>query len=200
MDIKSLRLDRLPSSMAFARSKRLLSDEASLYEYAIGALGRRMRTVAELKRLMRNKVEDSEHGRLLIEVVIARLKEGKYLNDSHYAAYYSGLRKDNQRFGKRRVVSELKQRGVHEDVIEKAVSATYADTNEEQLARDFLKRKRLKKPSNEKETARIFRAMIRAGFGSKTIFTILKKWDVDEEVLTALESETVDVEAKPESE
>jgi regulatory protein len=159
-----------------------------------------MRTVAELKRLMRNKVEDSEHGRLLIEVVIARLKEGKYLNDSHYAAYYSGLRKDNQRFGKRRVVSELKQRGVHEDVIEKAVTATYADTNEEQLARDFLKRKRLKKPSNEKETARVFRALMRAGFGTKTIFTILKKWDIEEEVLTALESETADIETKPESE
>jgi hypothetical protein len=31
---------------------------------------------------------------------------------------------------------------------------------------------------------------MRAGFGSKTIFTILKKWDVDEETLTALESET----------
>jgi regulatory protein len=188
------------TSMAFARSKRLLSDEASLYEYAIGALGRRMRTVAELKRLMRDKVEDSEHGRLLIEVVIARLKEGKYLNDSQYAAYYSALRKDNDRFGKRRVVSELKQRGVHEDVIDKAVTATYADTNEEQLARDFLKRKRLKKPSNEKETARIFRAMMRAGFGTKTIFTILKKWHVDEEVLTALEGERAETENKSETE
>jgi hypothetical protein len=28
---------------------------------------------------------------------------------------------------------------------------------------------------------------MRAGFGSKTIFTILKKWDVDEEMLTAFE-------------
>src|SRR3954469_8342026 len=103
--------------MPFARSKRLLSDEASLHEYAIGALGRRMRTVAELKRLMRNKVEDSEHGRLLIEVVIAKLKDQKYLNDTQYATTYSTLRKDNNRFGKRRVVQELKQRGVHEEII-----------------------------------------------------------------------------------
>jgi regulatory protein len=94
----------------------------------------------------------------------------------------------------------LKQRGVHEDVIEKAVSATYADTNEDQLARDFLKRKRLKKPSNEKETARVFRAMMRAGFNTKTIFTILKTWDVDEEVLAALETETAEAETKAECE
>ncbi len=181
--------------MAFGRSKRILSDEASLYEYAIGALGRRMRSVAELRRLMRDKVEDSEHGRLLIDVVIARLKEQKYLNDTQYASTFSSLRKDNERFGKRRVISDLKQRGVHDEVINKAVSATYGDTNEEQLARDYLRRKRLKKPSNEKETARIFRAMVRAGFGSKTIFTILKKWDVEDEVLTALETETADTEA-----
>jgi hypothetical protein len=30
---------------------------------------------------------------------------------------------------------------------------------------------------------------MRAGFASKTIFRILKTWDVDEEVLTRLESE-----------
>jgi hypothetical protein len=33
---------------------------------------------------------------------------------------------------------------------------------------------------------------MRAGFASKTIFTILKKWDVDEEVLAKLESEDLE--------
>lgn len=175
--------------MSTSRSKRILSDERSLYDYAIWALGRRMRTVAELKRLLRGKVDDSEHGRLLIDVVIARLKEEKLLNDTQYASTFSSLRKENERFGKRRVISDLRQRGVHDDIINKAVSAAYEDTNEEQLARDYLRRKRLQKPSNEKETARIFRSLIRAGFGTKTIFAILKKWDVEDEVLTALESE-----------
>jgi regulatory protein len=177
-------------SFGSRRPKTLYNDEPTLYEYAVGALGRRMRTVAELKRLLRQRVEDSEYGHVLVETVIARLKEQKYLNDTQYAATFSSLRKENQRFGKQRVITDLKQRGVHEQVIEKAVSATYEGTNEEQLARDYLRRKRLKKPSNEKETARIFRAMVRAGFGSRTIFAVLKKWDVDDEVLTALESET----------
>jgi regulatory protein len=177
-------------SFGSRRPKTQYNDEPSLYEYAVGALGRRMRTVAELKRLLRQRVEESEYGQVLVETVIARLKEQKYLNDSSYAAAFSSMRKENQRFGKQRVISDLKQRGVHEQVIEKAVSATYEGTNEELLARDYLRRKRIKKPSNEKETARIFRAMVRAGFRSKTIFSILKKWDVDDEVLTALESET----------
>ncbi len=46
------------------------------------------------------------------------------------------------------------------------------------------------KPKDQKATARIFRQLARAGFGTKTIFTILKKWDVDEETLAELESET----------
>ncbi len=175
--------------MPFARSKRLLSDETSLYEYAVGALGRRMRTVVELKRLLRDKVEDSEHGRLLIEVVIAKLKDQKYLNDTQYASSYSSLRKENNSFGRRRVIQDLKQRGVHDEIIEKTVAATYADTNEETLARDYLRRKRLKQPTNEKETARIFRALVRAGFGTKTIFAILKKWNIEDEVFTRLEAE-----------
>ena len=36
---------------------------------------------------------------------------------------------------------------------------------EEELARAYLKRKRLKKPENDKEAARIFRGLMRAGFG-----------------------------------
>ena len=34
------------------------------------------------------------------------------------------------------------------------------------------------------------RQLARAGFGMKTIFTILKKWDVDDETLSALEGES----------
>ena len=35
-------------------------EEAALYEYALGALGRRMRTIAELRRLMAARVEKGE--------------------------------------------------------------------------------------------------------------------------------------------
>ena len=129
--------------MAFPRPKRKTYSEDELYVYAVGALARRMRTVAELKRLMRARIEeaDSEYGQTLVELVIRRLKDQGYLNDSQYAAY-------------------------------------------------FLRKKRLEKPKDQKEAARVFRQLARAGFGMKTIFTILKKWDVDDDTLTALESET----------
>ena len=185
-------LSRYRVDMAFGRPRKLFT-EAELYDYAVGALARRMRSVAELKRLLRNRVEaDTEIGKTLVELIVVRLKDQGYLNDAKYAAAFSSYRRDNEKFGRMRVVNDLKAKGVHGEVIAKAVSSVYYDVKEENLARDYIRRKRLRKPKDgdRKQAARIFRNLMRAGFGSKTIFTILKKWDVDEETLTALESET----------
>jgi regulatory protein len=178
--------------MGFGRPRKLFT-EAELYDYALGALGRRMRSVAELKRLLRKRVEaDTEIGKTLVELIVVRLKDHGYLNDAKYATAFSSYRRDNEKFGRMRVVNDLKAKGVHGDVIEKAVSSVYDDVKEETLARDYLRRKRVQKPKDkdQKQMVRIFRQLMRAGFGSKTIFTILKKWDVDEETLTELENET----------
>ena len=150
-----------------------------------------MRTVAELKRLLRQRVEsETGLGQTLVELVIRRLKDQGYVNDSAYAATYSSLRRDNEKFGRMRVITDLKAKGVHGEIIEQAVSSAYDEVNEEKQARAYLKRKRLRKPENQKEAARIFRNLARAGFGASTILRILKKWDVEEETLSALESES----------
>jgi regulatory protein len=174
--------------MGFARPRKL-GTEGELYQYAVGALGRRMRTVAELKRLLRRRVEEDEIGKTLVELVVRKLKDQGYLSDAKFAAAYSTLRRDNEKFGRRRVITDLKVKGVHGEVIDAAMESTFGEVNEEKQAREYLRRKRLKKPKDKKETARIFRNLMRAGFGAKTIFGILKKWDVEEEVLEALEGE-----------
>jgi regulatory protein len=175
--------------MSFGAKPKKIFDEAKLYEYAVGALSRKMRTVAELKRLLRQRVTSDASGERLVENVVARLKEQKYLNDSQYAASYSQYRRENEKFGKRRVITDLKAKGVHGDVIEQAIATAYDEVNEEKLARAFLARKRLRKPQSDRDAARIFRTLLRAGFASKTIFAILKQWDIADETLSALESE-----------
>src|SRR5882724_11230772 len=134
--------------MPFPRPKKTDS-ETVLYEYAVGALARRMRSVAELKRLLRPRVEaDTEYGKTLVELVVRRLKDQGYLNDAKYAAAYSSFRRDNEKFGRRRVITDLKAKGVHGEVIEKAISSVYDDVNEEKQAREYLRRKRLQKPKD----------------------------------------------------
>jgi regulatory protein len=175
--------------MTFARGRKL-GDESELYQYALGALARRMRSVAEMKRLLRQRVEmETEIGRTLVELVTRRLKDQGYLNDAKYAAAYSAFRRDNEKFGRRRVTTDLKVKGVVGEVLDKAIESAYAEVDEEKQAREYLRRKRVKKPQDKKQAARVFRQLMRAGFGSKTIFKILKKWDVDDEVLEALDSQ-----------
>jgi regulatory protein len=175
--------------MAFSRPRKTDSED-ELYTYAIAALGRRMRSVAELKRLLRPRVDaDTEYGQTLMELVVRRLKDHGYLNDARFAAAYSSFRRDNEKFGRRRVISDLKAKGIHADLIDQAVYAAYDDVNEERQAREYLQRKRIAKPQGQKQVARVFRQLIRAGFGSKAIFAILKQWDVNDETVSALESE-----------
>ena len=177
--------------MAFGRKStkpRPALNEAGLYDYAVKALGRRMRTEAELRRLMAARVEPGAEGEMAVRAVVGRLKEHGYLNDRDFAETYARLRQENEKLGARRVRNDLQQKGVRAEVIEEAVAARYGETNEETLAREHLERKRIKKPTNERETARVVRRLVAAGFATGTIYKILRRWDVPEEELAGLEN------------
>ena len=168
-------------------------NEAGLYEYGVKALGRRMRTVSELHRLMKARVEPGEAGEAHVSAALGRLKEHGYLDDAAYAETYARLRQENEKFGVRRVRQDLQQKGVAKELIADTLDARYGQTNEEELARAHLERKRIRKPENEKETARVMRRLVTAGFSTGVIYKILRQWDVPEEALAALEN--VDEEA-----
>ena len=161
--------------------------EGELYEYAVKALGRRMRSEVELRRLMRQRVELGERGEAAIAAVVTRLKEQRYLDDQSYAETYARLRQENDKLGARRVRRDLAQKGLKAELIEETMDARYGETNEETLARQHLDRKRIKKPENERETARVVRRLVAAGFSTGTIMRILRQWDVPEETVAAVE-------------
>ncbi len=163
-------------------------NEAGLYDYAIKALGRRMRTEAELRRIMRPRVSPGERGEQVMAAVMARLKEQHYLDDQSYAETYARLRQENEKFGARRVRQDLRQKGISASLTEQAVDTHYSATNEEALARQYLDRKRIPKPESPKDTARVMRRLVAAGFSTGTIYKILRQWDVPEESLAALDS------------
>jgi regulatory protein len=163
-------------------------NESGLYNYAVKALGSRMRTEAELRRLMRIRVEPGPRGEDTIQTVISRLTEHHYLDDRTYAETYARLRRENEKLGQRSVRHALGQRGVSSTIVDQVVTESYAKTDEETLARQYLERKRLRKPQNEKETARVMRRLVGAGFSITVIHRILRRWDVPEESLSALDN------------
>jgi regulatory protein len=154
-------------------------DEAALYQYAVGALARQMRTVAELKRLMSRRVEPGEAGESKMAAVVARLADQHYLDDRAFASTYTRLRQENQSFGKRRVQQELTRKGVRPELVASTLETAYAQVSEEDLVRRYVARKRIKKPQDEKETARLVRRLVGAGFSFAVISTLLKSWELD---------------------
>lgn len=147
-----------------------------------------MRTEAELRRSMQTRVEPGEQGEAIIAAVIARLKEKRYLDDQSFAETYARLRQQNEKLGQRRVRQNLQQKGVNAKLITDTLEARYAGTSEEALARQYLDRKRIRKPANEKETARVMRRLVAAGFSTGVIYKILRQWDVPDEALAALDN------------
>ena len=177
--------------MPFARKSpkpRPFLNEAGLYDYGVKALGRQMRSEAELRRLLQRRAEPGERGAAAIAQAIRRLREHGYLDDAAFAETYARLRQENEKLGQRRVAQDLRQKGVHDALIAETLDARYGRTNEEALAREHLERKRLRKPENEKETARVMRRLVAAGFSTGVIYKILRQWDVPDEALAALDN------------
>jgi regulatory protein len=186
--------------MPFGRAKKQADplDEGALHEYALKSLGRRMRSEAELRRLMQAKVERGETGAAKIAAVIARLKEYGYLDDTAFAENYTQLRQQNEKFGARRVRQELGRKGIAQQTVSETIETKYAEVNEEALAREHLERKRIRKPENEKETARVMRRLVTAGFSVGVIYKILRQWDVPDEALMGLENLSEDEQTEDE--
>jgi len=168
--------------MGFIRAKKKEPlNERELFEYAVAALSRRMRTVRDLRRLMKTRAEEGDAGEQAMDAVIARLKELQYLSDTRFAADYTRLRKENEKYGRRRVQQDLAQKGVQKELIAATLAKAYDEVDEVVLAREYIARKRMKKPAGEtaqKETARAMGKLMRAGFSSTAIYKVLREWDV----------------------
>jgi regulatory protein len=80
------------------------------------------------------------------------------------------------------------QKGIAGSLVNEAVTKQYEEVDEVTLARQYIERKRLKQPAGDreqrqKETAKIMRRLVAAGFSSRAIWTVLRDWagsDIEE--------------------
>ena len=166
------------------RKKREPVGEAGLLEYAVRMLGRQMRSERDLRRLMKARAAEGAEGERAIDAVVVRLKELNYLSDTRFAADYTRLRMEGQKFGRRRVQQDLAAKGVASETVGSAVGAAYEGVDEVALAQAYVARKRMKQPAGEnakKESAKVMGRLLRAGFSSGAVWKVLKDWGVDVE-------------------
>ena len=165
--------------MAFGRAKKTVRaplDQAGLLEYAVKSLGSRMKSERDLRRAMAQRAEMGGEGRQAMDGVIVKLKELGYLSDERFAADYTRLRQENEKFGRRRVQQGLMQKGVAAATVNEAVGKAYEEVDEVVLARAYAERKRMRKPEGEKETARAMRRLVAAGFSTRAVWAVLRSW------------------------
>jgi regulatory protein len=166
--------------MAFQRpKKREPVSEAELFEYAVRSLARQMRTVRDLRRLMKPRAHEGEAGERDMDRVVARLVELKYLSDERFAQDYTRMRKENQGFGRRRVAQDLAVKGVGKELAAETLETAFGDADEVELARAYCARKRIQPPVEQKETVRVMNRLMRAGYSSGAIFKLLRSWKVE---------------------
>ena len=176
--------------MAFRQSSKTKPPltETELLDYAVKSLASKMKSERDLRRRLTDRVSPDETGRAAIEKVIAKLKELGYLSDQRFAADFARLRQENEKLGKRRVQQGLMQKGIAGSLVNEAVTKQYEEVDEVTLARQYIERKRLKQPAGDreqrqKETAKIMRRLVAAGFSSRAIWSVLRDWagsDIEE--------------------
>jgi SOS response regulatory protein OraA/RecX len=173
--------------MPFPRRAQLEYD--ALREYALRALARRSLSVAELSQRLRGKAAEAGD----VQRVIDLLKSYGHLDDRKLAEHYADARAEERSVGSQRVARDLLQKRIQPALVERAVGAAFAGSDETALIEEFLRRKTrgknlvewLKEPKN---VSSLYRRLRVAGFSGSASIGALKRYARGDMELDALES------------
>jgi regulatory protein len=130
---------------------------------AVKLLAAKPRSVRELRERLLEKLWTDE---TIVDAVIEKLKEYKYLDDEQYAhdLAISKLRQKPQ--GKRRLQQTMSQKKLDKDVVDTAIADAFEKLPEDELIDQAIaKRLRLKgKPETREETKKFYDHLLRQGF------------------------------------
>ena len=169
------------------RKPKLLDSEA-LLNYAAKALAARAQSSSELCARLKRKAEHPED----IEVVLGKLKDLGFVNDRRFAASFANWRRDNQGFGKARVLRDLMSRRVAPAVAAEAVGEAFEEADEVAMIESYLARKYRGKDlgallQEEKNLASAYRKLRVAGFSVGNSIRVLKRYAAQAAELESME-------------
>ena len=163
-------------------------DEAGLWEYAVRALAGRAHSAGQLRVKLQQKAQKQGD----VDVVLARLKEYRYLDDRKFAESFAVSRLENQQLGRNRVLRDLRERRVSPAMAQRTVAKVYEQVDEPALIENYVRRhyrsaSREGLFQDERELASAYRKLLRAGFSSGNIVHVLKRFARDPDLLDQLE-------------
>jgi regulatory protein len=169
------------------RKVRLLDGEG-LWAYALRVLGGRAYSSGELREKLKRRAAHAGD----VDAVLFRLKEAGYLDDRRFAESFATARLSGEKFGRTRVIQDLRHRRVAPALAETTVQKVYQEVDEEALIEDWIRRKFRLAPregllKDEKDMASAYRRLVRAGFRSGEIVKVLKRFAKNPDLLDNFE-------------
>jgi regulatory protein len=151
---------------------RQLETESELYDVALRALLRRAHSVHEMNK----KLERRSDNKLLVQLVMARLKENGLIDDARYAKQFTRQRTEGRKQGKFRVARDLRARGVPDRHIEAALKESAETTDEGAMVCQRIERKlrSYRGEIDERKLASMYGSLLRAGFSADVVRRELK--------------------------
>lgn len=155
-----------------------LTDEqrTKLYErslsYGFWALGQGAKTRKELFDALRKKDVPED----IVETVLDRLVELRYLDDAAYAEQRVRSRHEYGRKGSRAITSELRRKGVAEEVIEQAMETVDPEAETEN-ARTLVAKKlaSTRGLDRNKRVNRLAGMLMRKGYSGSDVFDVIRE-------------------------
>jgi regulatory protein len=163
-------------------------DREELWVYALRVLGGRAHSIGELRDKLHRRAALAGD----VDPVLARLKEAGYLDDRRFAEGFASARLSGEKFGRTRVIQDLRHRRVAPALAESTVQKVYQDVDEEGLIEDWIRRKyrlaaRQGLFEKEKDLASAYRRLLRGGFRTGEIIRVLKRFAKNPELLDSFE-------------
>ena len=130
---------------------------------AVRLLAAKPRSIRELRERLLEKLWTNDD---IVEAVIEKLKEYKYLDDEQYAAGVAAASLRTKPQGRRRLQHAMSQKKLDRETVEKAVAEAFEATPESDLLDQALeKRLRLKgRPETHEDAKRLADHLLRRGF------------------------------------
>lgn len=130
---------------------------------ALKLLSFKPRSIAEMRDRLLEKVWAEE---AIVDQVITRLIELRYLDDEQFATNYASSRLTVRPLGRTRLRRDLQRKKIPDQVAEQTLNEIYAGEAEEELIDHAIsKRLRLKgPPTSREEMKKLFDYLLRRGF------------------------------------
>jgi regulatory protein len=135
-------------------------------------LGRRDRTVAEMRR----HLEGKRVGPDTIDATVAELHEQGYLDDARFAQRFAEDRRTLDAWGAERIERKLREAGVPTEHIEAALGTQTADEARE-AAIDLLRRRLPEPPRDDRGRERALGLLVRRGYDLEMAYEAVRAFE-----------------------